>query len=687
MPKRKKSKLPTKVFKYEIGPPIMGALLVDEQIRKSGHYQNDIIGLTNQGREEYREERAKRFPKYPRCEAKIEDLDEQCKKIRKKIKAHKIATRSRKVPPELKAELKPVALELKAAQEELEQLREAIKLNPGFASWTENHNAEYDEKKRTLRGAYGPDGKGVYWGTYNLAEASAQQACKDSHADPRFRAFRGEGRIGVQIQGGMSIADLKTSSQFQIDVPNAIQDNMRCSKCNGEGRIPIRTGKHKGEHSYTTVPCHEHDGLTRGEWRRAERTTMRIRVSSMPDRSPIWAEFPMIMHRPLPDDAKIMGAVVTRRKTGIYRPWTWHLCITCESKKFDCAVPLPDQQGTATINFGWRMMGNQLRVATVRDEKGNVEEILLPASVSDRFRKCDDLRSIIDKQFNIAREELMSWMRRLKSPLPEWFLKSFAGKKKNRKWKMWDEKEDVRKNIAIPSLAQAIQNLSLWKSPSRLARLVGNWSGLRFKEDDVILPSLWGWRKKWMHLEDWNIHNRCNALNIRDDFYNKTAVRLTMAKKTLFIEDFKKKRVVERPQPEEETTGSQIAREHRMWAAISMLQLALKQNGVKYHCAVGFVKAKNNTQRCSFCGTLNDFNAAKELVHTCTECGKTWDQDGNNVVNIEKRVASGQVVPLVMPEDVSVKSGTSDNPIGGVIRTDRDARRDLYNLPKIKADL
>ena len=124
-----------------------------------------------------------------------------------------------------------------------------------------------------------------------------------------------------------------------------------------------------------------------------------------------------------------------------------------------------------------------------------------------------------------------------------------------------------------------------------------------------------------------------------------------------------------------------------MWAAISMLQLALKQNGVKYHCSVGFVKAKNNTQRCSFCGTLNNFNAAKELVHTCTECGETWDQDGNNVVNIEKRVASGQVVPLVMPEDVSVKSGTSDNPIGGVIRTDRDARRDLYNLPKIKADL
>ena len=144
MPKRKKSKLPTKVFKYEIGPPIMGALLVDEQIRKSGHYQNDIVGLTNQGREEYREERAKRFPRYPRCEAKIKDLDEQCKKIRNKIKAHKIATRSRKVPPELKAELKPVALELKAAHEELEQLREVVKLNPGFASWTEIHNAEYD---------------------------------------------------------------------------------------------------------------------------------------------------------------------------------------------------------------------------------------------------------------------------------------------------------------------------------------------------------------------------------------------------------------------------------------------------------------------------------------------------------------------------------------------------------------
>ena len=73
MPKRKTSKLPTKVFKYEIGPPFVGALLVDEQIRKSGHYQNDIVGLTNQGREEYREERAKRFPRYPRCEAKIKE--------------------------------------------------------------------------------------------------------------------------------------------------------------------------------------------------------------------------------------------------------------------------------------------------------------------------------------------------------------------------------------------------------------------------------------------------------------------------------------------------------------------------------------------------------------------------------------------------------------------------------------
>src|SRR5271157_3269752 len=687
MPKRKKSKLPTKVFRYELDSPIMGALLVDDRIRKSGHYQNDIIGLSNNGREEYREERAKRFPRYNRCEARVSDLDEQCKQIRKQIKAHKIATRSRKVPLELKKQLKPLSIELMAAKKDLKKLRETVKLNPSFARWIRSHDDKYGSLKRDLRGEYGPEGKGIYWGTYNLAEASAQQACKDSRTDPKFRSFRGEGRIGVQIQGGMSISDLKTSPQLQIDVPDAIQNNMRCSKCDGEGRIPIREGKKSGMHGYTTVPPHVHDGLTRGEWRRAERTTMRIRVGSMPDRSPIWAEFPMIMHRPLPDDAKIMGAVVTRRKTGIYRPWTWHLCITCESKKFDCAVPLPDQQGTSAINFGWRMMGNQLRVAMVKDEHGNVEEILLPASVSDRFRKCNDLKSIIDKQFNIAREELTGWMKTRKSPLPDWFLQSFAGKKKNRKWKMWNEKEDAKKDIEIPSLGQAIQNLSLWKSPSRLARLVGNWSGLRFKGDDVILPSLHGWRKKWMHLEDWNIHNRCNALNIRDDFYNKTAVRLTRAKKELIIEDFKKKRVVERPLPEEETEGSQIAREHRMWAAISMFQLAIKQAGVKYHCAVNLVKSKNNTQRCSFCGEVNSFNAAKELVHTCTGCGETWDQDGNNVVNIEKRAASGQVVPLVMPEDVSVKSGTCDNPMGGVIRTNRDARKDLHDLPKIKADL
>ena len=602
--KRKTSTVPTKVYKYGLQSPTLNGRRVDEAIFLGHKFYNRLIEIERARRAEYRAERTRRFPELAAVEAEVAALTEQIEVARTAITSGKIANQTRAVDADGADNIKQLRDARKVAHARLVDMRSACKADPDFSEWVVSANTAAHEQVKSARNS-----SGLAWGTYNLICASVQQATSSATMDPEFQRYDGEGRIGVQIIGGMSVGDLATDTQLQIAMSEL------------------------------------HEGMTRGEWRRASRTVVKMRVGSDENRKPIWAEFPAVVHRPLPDDARIMGAVITRRRLGVFRRWTYDLCISCESSKFDRALPCPNQEGLAAINFGWRQFPDGLRVATINNDATGIEEIRLPNKILERFTKCDDLRSIIDDRFNTIRASLTAWLIAHKTDCPEW-------------------------------LAKSLEFLHTWKQPERLERVVGNWAGLRFRGDEEIYSALAEWRTKYRHLQEWQMRNRRQGLNMRKDFYRTTAAHIAQHSARMVIEAFDVRQVAVLPKPEEELKGGPSARHNRFLAAISELRGCLLLAGQKYHCSVDIVKANNNTRRCNVCGKILDWDPAKKVVRECPECS-TWDQDVNATDNAMDRVASGDVVTMVTPAEPSVNGWIAP----ATRRSFGAARKALDNLP------
>src|SRR4029077_12731815 len=124
-----------------------------------------------------------------------------------------------------------------------------------------------------------------------LAE-QAIDAAKKSKAPPQFRRWTGDGRVSVQLQGGLDLADL-WSGDTQIEIR------------------PVAPTAHDPE-------------ARRGDRRRASRTIVRMRVLSTDKGKPVWAEWPMILHRPIPEGSRVKVATISRRRRDC-RTWDWRL--------------------------------------------------------------------------------------------------------------------------------------------------------------------------------------------------------------------------------------------------------------------------------------------------------------------------------------------------------------------------
>jgi hypothetical protein len=583
--KRKTSTVPTKVYKFGLQSPTIGGKLVDEAIYLGHKFYNHLIEIELAKRAEYRAERTRRFPALEAVEVEAAALKTALDAARTVLKAAKSAGRTRKVDASGAAEVKRLAKASKSAYARLDEMRDASKADPDFAAWVELANTAAHDAVKVARNS-----SGLAWGTYNLIVESVKQASKSSRLDPEFKRYHGEGRIGVQIIGGMSVADLATDTQLQIIMPEL------------------------------------HQGLTRGEWRRRSRAVVKMRIDSDEKRRPVWVEFPAVIHRPLPDDARIMGAVITRRRLGVFRRWAYDLCIACESNKFNSvAMPAQQQKGIAAINFGWRQFPDGLRVAMINNDVTGLEEIRLPNKILERFAKCDELQGFIDDHFNAARAALKEWLSVHKADCPEWLIKS-------------------------------LEYVHAWQQPERLDRVVGNWAGLRFPADADIFPRLAQWRSHdYRHLEEWKMRNHRQGLNMRKDFYRTTAARIAQHSKRLVIELFDIRQVAELPKPEKVDTSWRAARHNRFLVCISEFRDDLIKAGAKYHCAVDIVPAQNNTRRCNVCGLLLEWDPAGKVVRDCPECS-TWDQDVNATDNALDRVARGEVVPMVVPAE-AVENG------------------------------
>jgi transposase len=60
-----------------------------------------------------------------------------------------------------------------------------------------------------------------------------------------------------------------------------------------------------------------------------------------------------------------------------------------------------------------------------------------------------------------------------------------------------------------------------------------------------------------------------------------------------------------------------------------VIENACRRTGVRLER----IRARNTTKTCHVCGRIEEWDSAKQIVHTCA-CGATWDQDHNAAVQI-----------------------------------------------------
>jgi hypothetical protein len=574
--KRKTSLLPTRIYSYGAFEPLEGKELLEEQLRLSATYYNVLVKIEHKRRKEIREVEMSHpvlGGLLPTCKILALELDRAeegsraCharggdKTQEETLRAEIISWRK------LKAQLWAV---MKEARREAKESLTAQKT-------TVNKTAT-----ATIRAARADSGT-LYWGTYLKMEESVQQAARMTKPDdfsdrlgPRFRRMDGTGRVVVQIQKGMPVEQMFSGEDLRLRVDP----------------IPVDT--------YTRRRHHR---------RLASRTVVHLRAGSNPDRSPKWISAPIILHRPLPPDARILWAWILRRKVGFRFEYRFQIAL--ESTTFFPKTE-PVGKGTVAIDLGWRKKADGgLRVGYWRDDFGRYGEILVPQKTVVGLQKVEELKSIRDRVFNITRLCLLGWM--IITPhLPDWLLE-------NRK------------------------TMVAWRSQGRLAFLTYFWQTHRFPGDEIMLNELLAWNKQDRHLWAWEAHQRDRRINHRDESFKILASQFAKKYSKMILEDLDLRGFGRKAKPEE---GMAVeGQNQRYWARVAApgelreaLVYAAEKEGVK----IQFSDPAYTTRQCHLCGANYVWDASQAIEHTCENCGETWDQDHNACWNL---LASTEVAP------------------------------------------
>lgn len=377
-----------RVYEYGLLPPTVNADLVDQQMRDAHRYRNMLTEIERARRTRVREIMSSHQDMAP-LQQQIDELTAKRNELRDGVKKTRAATRSRSETKEQRDAIKALNEQIKNLVIKIKEIREAVRKDPEVQNALGIAEADARQRVRDERAKCG-----VYWGTYLLQEADADRARQESSM-PKFEPWRGNGRVSVQLQGGLELSGL-WGSDTQIQIAPVSPDAY-------DRRVP------------------------KGARRRAGRTVLRLRVSSMKGR-PVWAEFPMIMHRPLPEGAVIKVATVQRRKRDCVS-WYWRLQMTVDTTACISARPPAPDHGAVALNLGFAVRpGGTIRAGFLVGTDGLAKEILTVKSdiyrgaelspdqlakamswISNGLKKSEDIRSIRDNNLNMMKASFAPW--------------------------------------------------------------------------------------------------------------------------------------------------------------------------------------------------------------------------------------------------------------------------------------
>ena len=606
------------VYRFGLAAPHENADLVREQILLGHRYRNTLVEIECGRRAALRRAEEKYGHDVERLKLRQAEMSAIARNVGVRAKAYRTANRTRKLPAQIVAELK----EARAAEEVANlALREARSLSAADATVSAWRDVIGERALGLVRGARNLSG--CFWGTYLLIEEAAKDSFSDvslygvhgEPTDPGFVRFDGSGAVGVQLQDEMSTEDILGEKSTFLRItppPEGWWAARRCErrKLSRQAEISLRVGS---------------DG-----------------------QAPVWARWRLDMHRPLPPGARVTWAAVHRTRCGPHD--AWHCTITIETVETAESSVSPKTEGAVALNLGWRVRGEEMRVASWVDEHGAAGELRLDATTLRLLRLPEQMRSERDEALNAIRAKI------------------------------------VQARSGSEWLREHASNAGQWKSPKQFVALLRardeeRPEGEREPWDRDLETYVANDRHAWAQQE----HLRQRALRRRKDFYRVFAAQMTTRYGTLVVERTGgRERIARTPEVGDTRDQKQadlaaklvdVARANRVVACTSELYSALHSAGRGRGRFVVDMLAEDITRTCPKCGCIEDRNAA-ETVQIACKCGHEWDQDVEGAAPellarwLRERSGNGEK-PVVARKP---KKRNSSGPVG---ETPYDRRRRL----------
>lgn len=612
--------MPTLVVHYGLAAPHVGADAVQEQIRLAHAYRRRLVEIERARRAQARTAEASASAEVRAAEEAAAAADAEVERLASEIRALRKAARARVETAEARARLKAAREAKRAALRALYNARERVRSRCAACRKSNvNPCPHASAEARALRAALdvidltaneahkaARAASGVYWGTYLLVEAAHRKSAGAplyepdgvTPHDPPWPRWDGGGAIGVQIQTTRPLAAEGIDGEdTRVQVSHAPWPEawLEAHPVSDDPGPPHRRNKGwrpDGTRAETTRP----DG--RAPWwmrtEAARHAELRLRVSSDESGKPVWAAWRLDEHRRLPPGASIRGVTVHRRMLGPHAVWS--AVVTIETT--DTIRPVKRPGSTVAIDVGWRVMGDELRVAAWRDSDGHAGELRLSA---------DDLRALgLPEAMQQDRDQrLLAAIARLRA---------------------WAKGADLP-----DALRSEIAHL---RSALGLVRLLRRWqterpADVRDEAEQIAIADVEAWAMVDRHAWGAESVARTSASRRRRDRYRVFAARLAATYETILLEHFDLRAVAARQETGEDKAENETARGNRVRACVSDLRGAILGAVRTTASTVMSLDAADSTRTHAICGVVASRDAAGDVMVFCDACRESFDQDDN----------------------------------------------------------
>jgi hypothetical protein len=157
----------------------------------------------------------------------------------------------------------------------------------------------------------------------------------------------------------------------------------------------------------------------------------------------------------------------------------------------------------------------------------------------------------------------------------------------------------------------------MWRSAERFRGLAFAWRKQRWNGDEMGYQLIEAWRYRDEHLQRYEAGLLRHGLSDRHERYRILAANLASRHRTLVIDNTDLREFQRSPTPESGRVELRAA-----------LVNAFGEARVMKLCF------ERITMPCHGCGQIDQWDPAATLMHTCSSCGKTWDQDRNACLNL-----------------------------------------------------